>query len=188
MSSLRLFLLGSPRLERDEVPVEFRYRKNVALLAYLAVGGETHTRESLIALLWPEFEPNRARAGLRRNLSTLRRTLGEGWLAADRETVGLDLGAGLWVDVDRFHSLLRTCQEHAHAEADVCPACLVALDEALAKLESDDPEKANLVKLHYFAGLTNSQAADILKISIATANRHWSYARSWLFQEICKGD
>ena len=65
---------------------------------------------------------------------------------------------------------------------------LVALDEALAKLEADDPEKANIVKLRYFAGLTNSQAAEILKISIATANRHWSYARSWLFQEISKGD
>jgi RNA polymerase sigma factor (TIGR02999 family) len=65
---------------------------------------------------------------------------------------------------------------------------LVALDEALAKLESDDPEKANIVKLRYFAGLTNSQVAEILKISIATANRHWSYARSWLFREISKGD
>ncbi len=65
---------------------------------------------------------------------------------------------------------------------------LLALDEALAKLEADDPEKANLVKLRYFAGLTTNQAAEILKISIATANRHWSYARSWLFQEMSKGD
>ena len=65
---------------------------------------------------------------------------------------------------------------------------LAALDEALAKLESDDPEKASLVKLRYFAGLTNRQAAEILGISTATANRHWSYARSWLFQEISKGD
>jgi RNA polymerase sigma factor (TIGR02999 family) len=65
---------------------------------------------------------------------------------------------------------------------------LLALDEALAKLEADDPEKANIVKLRYFAGLTTNQAAEILKISIATANRHWSYARSWLFQEMSKGD
>jgi RNA polymerase sigma factor (TIGR02999 family) len=65
---------------------------------------------------------------------------------------------------------------------------LEALDEALARLEAEDPEKADLVKLRYFAGLTTSQAAKILGISIATANRHWSYARSWLFQEISKGD
>lgn len=64
----------------------------------------------------------------------------------------------------------------------------VALDEALAKLEVDDPEKANVVKLRYFAGLTNGQAAEILNVSTATANRHWSYARSWLFKEISKGD
>ncbi|MHC4496207.1 MAG: ECF-type sigma factor [Planctomycetota bacterium] len=65
---------------------------------------------------------------------------------------------------------------------------LLALDEALAKLEADDPAKANLVKLRYFTGLTTSQSAEILKISLPTANRHWSYARSWLFQEISKGD
>lgn len=65
---------------------------------------------------------------------------------------------------------------------------LLALDEALAKFEADDPEKATLVKLRYFAGLTINQSAEILKISLPTANRHWSYARSWLFQEISKGD
>ena len=65
---------------------------------------------------------------------------------------------------------------------------LLALDEALAKFGLDDPEKANLVKLRYFAGLTINQAAEILGISQPTANRHWSYARSWLFREISKGD
>ena len=65
---------------------------------------------------------------------------------------------------------------------------LLALDEALAKLEEIDPEKASLVKLRYFVGLTTSQSAEILNISLPTANRHWSYARSWLFREISKGD
>jgi RNA polymerase sigma factor (TIGR02999 family) len=65
---------------------------------------------------------------------------------------------------------------------------LLALDEALARLEERDPEKAHLVKLRYFAGLTTSQAADVLHISVATAHRHWSYARSWLFQEISRGE
>ncbi len=65
---------------------------------------------------------------------------------------------------------------------------LLALDEALAKLEEIDPEKASLVKLRYFVGLTTNQSAEILNISLPTANRHWSYARSWLFREISKGD
>ena len=65
---------------------------------------------------------------------------------------------------------------------------LLVLDEALARLEEIDPEKASLVKLRYFVGLTTSQSAEILNISLPTANRHWSYARSWLFREISKGD
>ena len=64
MSTLKLFLLGSPRLDRDGVPVEFARRKNVALVAYLATTGASHSRESLITLLWPELEPSRARASL----------------------------------------------------------------------------------------------------------------------------
>lgn len=65
---------------------------------------------------------------------------------------------------------------------------LLALDEALKKLALEDPEKAKLVRLRYFAGLTIQQAADLMNWSVATANRHWSYARSWLFQEINKGE
>jgi RNA polymerase sigma factor (TIGR02999 family) len=65
---------------------------------------------------------------------------------------------------------------------------LLSLDEALAKFDVDDPEKANLVKLRYFAGLTISQSAEVLRISVPSANRHWSYARSWLIREISKGD
>jgi len=63
---------------------------------------------------------------------------------------------------------------------------LIALDEALAKLAEEDSVKADLVKLRYFAGLTIEQAAKILKISRATADRYWSYARAWLFHEINK--
>ena len=64
---------------------------------------------------------------------------------------------------------------------------IIALDEALAKLTVEDPVKANLVKLRYFAGLTIKQAADILGISRATADRYWSYSRVWLFHETSKG-
>jgi len=64
---------------------------------------------------------------------------------------------------------------------------IVALNEALEKLALEDPIKANLVKLRYFAGLTVKQAAEILGISQATAERYWSYARVWLFYEIKKG-
>jgi RNA polymerase sigma factor (TIGR02999 family) len=65
---------------------------------------------------------------------------------------------------------------------------LPALDEALQKLQTKDKVKADLVKLRCFAGLTIEQAANILEISHATAERYWDYARSWLRVEITKSD
>ncbi len=64
------------------------------------------------------------------------------------------------------------------------PEDLVALDEALNRFAVIDPQKAELVKLRYFAGLTIEQAADALGISPATAKRHWTYSKAWLFQTI----
>ena len=61
---------------------------------------------------------------------------------------------------------------------------LIALDEALDRFTQNDRLKADLVKLRYFAGLTIPQAAQILNISHATAERHWLYARCWLRAEI----
>lgn len=64
---------------------------------------------------------------------------------------------------------------------------LVALDEALGKLEAVDKPKSELVKLRFFAGLTLEQASNMLGISQTTAKRYWTYARAWLYREICKG-
>jgi RNA polymerase sigma factor (TIGR02999 family) len=57
---------------------------------------------------------------------------------------------------------------------------LLALDEALDRLAAVEPVKAELVKLRYFAGLSEVEAAAALGISRATASRHWTYARAWL--------
>jgi RNA polymerase sigma factor (TIGR02999 family) len=61
---------------------------------------------------------------------------------------------------------------------------LLALDEALTRLEAEDPSKADLVKLRYFAGLSIEDTARALGISSATAKRQWAYARAWLFRQI----
>jgi RNA polymerase sigma factor (TIGR02999 family) len=57
---------------------------------------------------------------------------------------------------------------------------LLVLDEALRQLELEDPRKAQLVKLRFFAGLTAEQAAAALGVSTSTAEKDWTYARSWL--------
>ena len=61
---------------------------------------------------------------------------------------------------------------------------LIALDEALHRLEQVDDRKASLVKLRYFAGLTMPEAAKALGVSLATAERDWRYARVWLLREL----
>jgi len=61
---------------------------------------------------------------------------------------------------------------------------LLALDEALTEFADKHPDKAALVKLRYFAGLTVDEAAHSLGISASTADRHWTFARAWLYRRI----
>jgi RNA polymerase sigma factor (TIGR02999 family) len=64
------------------------------------------------------------------------------------------------------------------------PVDLLALDEALARLAAIDPQKARLVELRYFAGLSTPEAAEALGVSLATVGREWAVARMWLRREL----
>jgi RNA polymerase sigma factor (TIGR02999 family) len=68
------------------------------------------------------------------------------------------------------------------------PDELIALDEALSRLAEKHPEKAQLVNFRYFGGLTHEEAAQALGISISTADRHWAYARAWLYRHMSAGE
>jgi RNA polymerase sigma factor (TIGR02999 family) len=65
---------------------------------------------------------------------------------------------------------------------------ILALNEALEALALQDPQMVELVKLRYFAGLTLQQAADILELPRRSADRHWAYARTWLYRQIRQGN
>jgi len=65
---------------------------------------------------------------------------------------------------------------------------IVALDEALARLREHSPEKARIVDLRFFCGLSIVEAADVLGVSRATADRNWSFAKAWLFRELKGAD
>src|SRR5262245_49504218 len=69
-------------------------------------------------------------------------------------------------------------------EAQIRSLDLLALDDALTRLAEESPVRAELVKLRFFGGLTVPEAADILGISLATAERYWTYARTWLYAEL----
>jgi predicted ATPase/DNA-binding SARP family transcriptional activator len=142
MARLELFLLGPPRLQRDGALLQFDTRKIMALVAYVAVSGleakgRRLSRASLVALLWPDLEPSRARANFRRSLSLLRKALKGEWLEVDRESVWTDPEADFWLDVDQFNRLLRACGTHGHPPEEVCPRCLAVLEEAAALYEGD---------------------------------------------------
>ncbi|MHC4560212.1 MAG: ECF-type sigma factor [Planctomycetota bacterium] len=83
--------------------------------------------------------------------------------------------------IELDESLFVTAQE-------ICPDDLLALNDALDKLSKKDAVVADLVKLHYFAGLTLKQVAVIQGISRRTTVKHLVYARVWLYREITKGD
>lgn len=61
---------------------------------------------------------------------------------------------------------------------------LLAVDEALTKLANEDPDSAEFIKLRFYVGLTNAEAAQALGIPERTARRHWSFARAWLLREL----
>ena len=74
------------------------------------------------------------------------------------------------------------------ATQEICPDDLLALNDAMDKLSKDDPASGELVRLHYFAGLTLEQIAAIQGISRRTTVKHLVYARAWLHRETTKGN
>lgn len=137
MSRLALYLFGPPRIERDGLLVTTDTRKAVALMAYLATTRQPHSRDTLAALLWPDYDQPHARATLRRTLSALHKALAGEWLHIERETISLEQRADFWLDVAEFRTNLATSQDHHKQPEEICAACLELLNRALA-LYSDD--------------------------------------------------
>jgi predicted ATPase/DNA-binding SARP family transcriptional activator len=137
IARLSLYFFGSPRIELDGIPVSIDLRKAIALLAYLAMTRQEHSRDSLAALLWPDNDQSHARAALRRTLFTLNKTLIGDWLTNERDAIGLNLRADIWIDTHQFQNALTRCTTHGHAANEQCTACVEPLSEAVA-LYTDD--------------------------------------------------
>jgi RNA polymerase sigma factor (TIGR02999 family) len=95
------------------------------------------------------------------------------------------------VESARRKSRLKHGRQHQRVDLDsgclvsAAPSLdLVALDEALTRLAETEPAKAELVKLRFFAGMTMPEAAAAMDISLATAERYWTFAKSWLYAEL----
>ncbi len=90
---------------------------------------------------------------------------------------------GGWHRIALDASLVADRHHDGHQADDI-----LAVDEALERFAAEDPVKADLVKLRYFAGLSVEETASVLGISRATAERYWSYARVWLYAELSRDD
>ena len=86
----------------------------------------------------------------------------------------------------RGGGLKRVDLEHVDIAMDANSDLLLALDEALERYAKKDAQGAELIKLRFFVGLPNHQAAEILGVSERTAKRTWAFARAWLFNELKK--
>ncbi|MFL5626069.1 MAG: AAA family ATPase [Ktedonobacteraceae bacterium] len=177
MTRLALFLLGPPRIEREGIAITVDTRKAIALITYLAITRQRHSRDALAALLWPEYEQTNARGALRRTLSTLNKALAGDWLEIDRETISISSQSDLWLDVDQFSSLLADCRTHGHASGELCAACIKPLTEA-----------AGLYHDHFLAGFSLRDSpnfddwqfyqADSLRRDLATTLERLAYCYS----------
>lgn len=84
----------------------------------------------------------------------------------------------------RGGKLERVELEGLQLATETSPDSLLVVEEALERLAAEDRTKAELVKLRFFVGLTNAEAAKVLGLSEPTVKRYWDYARAWLMREI----
>ena len=135
---LKIHLFGSPRLEQDEQAISlYRRRRSVAILTYLAQTQRLHSREKLVTLFWPDEEPTRARASLRRDLFFIRQNLPNDLIIATRTQVGLNPDFPSWVDTLIFQAHINDMQTHRHEPGLLCAACLRGLTEAVSLYQED---------------------------------------------------
>ena len=137
MSRLSIFVLGDPRFEIDGSPIGLPRRKATALLVYLAVTGVRQRREILATFFWPDSDQARAYAYLRNTLWEINRTLGEGWLLADRDSVGINPAADIYLDLQDFGALMALVTPDMHPGDEDCQKCADVLEEATRLYRGD---------------------------------------------------
>jgi DNA-binding SARP family transcriptional activator len=135
--TLEIRLLGPPTFTLSGQPLQLVRRKSIALLAWLAVTRRPQSREAITGLIWPEFDHESSLMNLRRDLSWLRKTLGDGFVAADRLQIAIEPDAPLWLDVQIFDSALSAVQKHNHPPTSLCPDCVANLSQAIELYQGD---------------------------------------------------
>ncbi|MEM7129551.1 MAG: tetratricopeptide repeat protein [Chloroflexota bacterium] len=193
MLQIKLYLFGPPRLEVDDKQINISLRKGQALLAYLAIMRQTHSRDALSTLFWPESSQQKARANLRRFLYDLNKRVAPELLAVTPETLGINPDLAFWVDVEKFGQLIQEASIESATSSQLSPEGEQALVTATA-LYTDDfmagftlPDCAEFDEWQFFQreALCHALAQVLQRLSEHHKNggaftEALSYARRWL--------
>lgn len=129
-----------PQIKRGDEPVAIQRRKDLALLIYLVVTSQPHSRDTLATLLWQDESQAAARSNLRKSLSRLKALLGQDSLLVSQDEIALNPRLRVQLDVREFHSRYQQFRAH-HSRNDgrpgLCPACQKALEEAAGLYQAD---------------------------------------------------
>jgi predicted ATPase/DNA-binding SARP family transcriptional activator len=145
LSRLELFFFNFPRIERNATELHFERHKALALLVYLAVTRQSHSRDALAALFWPGYSQSAARSSLRICLLAIKDALGSEYLEVDRDNIRLLHLDDLWLDVGEFQKNMADWRVHAHTHPqEPCPECLSFLSRAVELYINDFMSGFNL--------------------------------------------
>ena len=134
-------LFGPPQVKRGNEQISIQRRKDLALLIYLVVTSQAHSRDTLATLLWQDQSQADARSNLRKSLSRLKLLLGEESILLSPNRVSLNPDLTINLDIARFEACIHQVREHKHAGNGsgprLCQECQQALEEAVTLYRAD---------------------------------------------------
>jgi len=138
---LSVSLFGPPQIKRGNEQISIQRRKDLALLVYLVVTSQSHSRDTLATLLWQDQSQTEARSNLRKSLSRLKTLLGGDIFLASSDQVSLDPRLTVNLDIARFEAQVQQVREHRHSGngsgSYLCEKCQQTLEEAAALYGAD---------------------------------------------------
>lgn len=180
---LTLSLLGGFQVTQGEASVSFATDRARALLAYLAVeASQSHRRESLTALLWPDDQEKSARQNLSQTLTRVRKAIGDydtdpAYLQITRLNIQFNRSAPITVDLLDFQDLLATCVDHDHPDVAQCTDCMERLAAAVELYRGsflDGTQLADSASFEEWVLLTRQQTQRQALEALSTLTNHYA--------------
>ena len=153
MPDLSVSLFGPPQIKRGNEQISIQRRKDLALLIYLVVTSQPHSRDTLATLLWQDQSQADARSNLRKSLSRLKISLGKKSILVSRERVSLNPNLSINLDIVQFDSRVHQVRKHKHTGNEsglpLCKECQNALEEAAHLYRADFLEGFGLLTVRF---------------------------------------